>query len=545
MSVAQGGLAVAASLALHLGAALALVPWLAPRPVPQQGGGDARVMLATMAVPRDRAMPQEPEAEQAARAEASGARMAGQGVPVRRAPAQSPNAEAVAALPTSGAVLSARSNPVAPVAALRPEAATTAALAPSAARAGEVRAQPVKAIAAQPDQRRAMAADDAVQASVARVVAARIVPAAKPAIAARQDTAEAVPAQPVKAMSVAAVGAVLSARLADAAPITADVPSAARVRAEPTPPPVAAETPVGADAAAMALAPVPLSARAPQARQASALASGGAVVTAGLAWSGAGRVSLDAQSLATLEAFLLPGQAAGQEQRDRMAAAMAAPDCARVHTVFDPDTGALELRGHVPEAAARAPLLETLQAQVGTALPLRNALQILPRPQCALLDGIAAMGLPQSEEQLTDSDLVGEHAQVREYAFDEGDRLTIDLTAPDYPAYVYVDYFDASGQVLHLVPNARRPLRRLAPAETVSVGRGDDLDLRIAPPFGQDIAVAFATSQPLYEGDRPLVEKALPYLSEMQARIAAARAADSAFRGEWVYLFVTTGPAPP
>ncbi len=227
-----------------------------------------------------------------------------------------------------------------------------------------------------------------------------------------------------------------------------------------------------------------------------------------------------------------------------MARVLAAPDCARVHTVFDVQTGTLELRGHVPEEDARAPLLDSLRAQIGGALEVRDRLQILPLPQCALLDGIAALGLPQSEEQLTDSDLVGEIGQVRDYAFTEGDRLVIDLTAPDYPAYVYLDYFDATGQVLHLMPNPQTPLRRLDPGRAFSVGREGDLDLRIAPPFGQDIAVAFATSRPLYNGLRPMVEKAEPYLADLQRRIAEARAAEPGFRGEWVYLFVSTTAAP-
>ncbi|WP_146592478.1 DUF4384 domain-containing protein, partial [Puniceibacterium confluentis] len=283
----------------------------------------------------------------------------------------------------------------------------------------------------------------------------------------------------------------------------------------------------------------------PASATAGALDSAGTLLRAGLEWSGAGSLALDPQSLATLQAFLQPGAAPGQAVRDGMARALAAPDCARVHTAFDADSGTLELRGHVAAAADRAPLLASLREQIGGALELRDRLQILPRPQCALLDAISDLGLPQSEEQLTDSDLVGENAQVREYSFDAGDRLVIDLTAPDYPAYVRVDYFDASGQVLHLMPNERTPLRRFAPGEPFSIGRGDDLDLRIAPPFGQDIAVAFGTSQPLTEPIRPLVEPAEPYLAALRDRVAAARAADPGFRGEWVYLFVATSGANP
>lgn len=266
-------------------------------------------------------------------------------------------------------------------------------------------------------------------------------------------------------------------------------------------------------------------------------------IEAGLAWSGSENLLLDPQSVATLAAFLQPGAAQGEELRDEMSGLLTSVPCARVHTVFDPVSGGLELRGHVPDPSARAPLLAVLRAQVGGGLPLRDMTRILPEPQCRLLDGIAALGLPQSEEQLTDRDLVGENAHVREYAFDEGDRLTIDLIAPEYPAFIYVDYFDALGQVIHLRPNALAPLEQVAANAAFSIGRGDDFDLRIAPPFGQDIAVAFASSDRLYEAERPLIEPALPYLAEMRKRVAELRQSNPEFQGEWVYLFVATGPA--
>lgn len=265
-------------------------------------------------------------------------------------------------------------------------------------------------------------------------------------------------------------------------------------------------------------------------------------VSAGHAWTGSGDVKLDAQSINTLAAFLQPGSGNARDVRDQMAQIMAAPACARVFTAFDRQTGELELRGHVPAPEIRAPLLAAMQAQIGGGLVLRDATHILPAPQCKTLDGIAALGLPQSEEQLTDFDLVGENAQVREYAFTEGDRLTIDLTGPDYPAYVYVDYFDAEGQVVHLRPNVQAPLEKVGASQVFSIGRGDDLDLRIAAPFGQDIAVAFATSEPLYEGLRPMIEPADVYLGALRKIVIAKSQSNPEFRGEWAYLFVATTP---
>jgi hypothetical protein len=280
---------------------------------------------------------------------------------------------------------------------------------------------------------------------------------------------------------------------------------------------------------------------APDSLRAAAAEAGGPVIGAALEWSGAGDEPLDPASLEALPAFLPEAArgAAGEQVRDGIAALMQSVPCARVRTVFDPDSGALELRGHVPDEQARAPLAAALQARVGESLPVRDALRLLPRPQCDVLAGLGDVGLPQSEEQFTDPQVVGESGWVREYAFEAGDRLTIDLEAPDYPSYVYVDYYDGDGNVLHLVPNDTRPLERIEPGALFSVGREDGFELRIAPPFGQDIAVALAVERPLYEGLRPTVEPAGGYLDFLAQRLAELEG----IRGEWAYIFVATGPA--
>ncbi|MEO1679935.1 MAG: DUF4384 domain-containing protein [Pseudomonadota bacterium] len=266
-----------------------------------------------------------------------------------------------------------------------------------------------------------------------------------------------------------------------------------------------------------------------------------AEVTARLAWSAEDLASADPATLAALTAFLSPEQAGaeGEALRDGIAGLMASVPCARLQTAFDPETGTLELRGHVPEDGVRGPLAEALQAQVGPGLPVADRLRLLPAPQCDVLGRVEALGLPQSEEQFTDPHLIGENLFVREYAFAAGARMEIALEAADYPAYIYVDYYDAEGNVLHLMPNDILPLRRHAPAEPFTIGaEGSGLELIVEPPFGTDIAVAFATDTPLYDGLRPIIEPAGPYLDFLRARIAAVAPG----RGEWAYLFVATGP---
>ncbi len=268
--------------------------------------------------------------------------------------------------------------------------------------------------------------------------------------------------------------------------------------------------------------------------------------TAALAFSGGTEAQIDAASLATIQSFMRPGdiQTQTDQVRDAMQTLLESVPCSRLQAAFNPDTGSIELRGHVPDEGLRAPILAALQAQVGTGIKVEDSMLILPRPQCAALTGIGSIGLPQSTDQLTNPLLVGADAQERTYDYRQGDAMILDLAAPDYDAYIYVDFFDAQGDVIHLVPNDTVPLT-LHPAQSaMRIGAGDAgtpyLNITIGPPYGQEIAAAFAASSPLYDGVRPLSEPAEPYLAWMAGQVAAARAADPDFKGEWVYFFVST-----
>ncbi len=266
--------------------------------------------------------------------------------------------------------------------------------------------------------------------------------------------------------------------------------------------------------------------------------------TASLAWSGDG--TMDPVSLAAIQAFMQPGDATQNTQtvRDGISAVLASVPCARLQTVFDPETGALQLRGHIPDPDMRAPILAALKSQIGTAIPVSDELLILPRPQCGALSGIANVGLPQSTDQITNPRVVGPSGFARNYTYTNGERLTLDLTAPDYDGYIYVDYFTADGNVLHLQPNTVVPLEFAAAQSQQSVGKNRDdkpfLELTVSPPYGQEIAAAFASSIPLYDGLRPIQEPANAYLEFIKERVAIARADNPDFKGEWVYFFIST-----
>lgn len=272
----------------------------------------------------------------------------------------------------------------------------------------------------------------------------------------------------------------------------------------------------------------------------------GQKLKAALAFSGASDGDVDPVSLAAFQSFMQPGdiQADADPLRDGVSALLAQVPCSRLQVGFDPDTATLQVNGHIPEGDLRAPVLATLKAQMGSDITVSDNILILPRPQCGALSGIGSVGLPQSTDQITNPLLIGADTHARVLDFVRDDRLYFDLSAPDYDAYVYVDYFDAGGDVLHLSPNNQSPLQLTAAETAFRVGARQDgdagLQIFIGPPYGQEIAVAFAASEPLYDGVRPIVEPAAPYLEWLKSRVTAARARHPDFKGEWVYFFVTT-----
>ena len=391
-----------------------------------------------------------------------------------------------------------------------------------------------RATASPPKQDRLTAANAATKATKAAAAPAqRLTAAAAPATTRASALPQAAAVKPA-ATAVATTSPQDPANLAAALTPVPDT-------AAPLPPAPDTATAVAQSAPDAA----PVAETTPDLQQAASAPADGEHMVAALAFSGPD-AQIDPVSLKAIQSFMQQGDAAARsdETHDALAAILTSAPCSRLQAEFNPETGSLDLRGHVPDPALKAPILAALQARLGGTIKVNDAMLILPRPQCGALSGIAGVGLPQSQDQLTNPRLIGDDAQARAYDYRAGQALVLDLAAPDYDAYVYVDFFAADGQVIHLVPNDTVPLRLRAARTTMRVGAPDAdeafLNITIGPPYGQEIAAAFAASAPLYDGLRPLSEPAGPYLDWLKTQVAKARAADPDFKGEWVYFFVST-----
>jgi hypothetical protein len=524
--------AASASLALHGGAALLLAVALAPKPVIPQKPAESRLAVEAYQVDRAEAAEAQPQSETAPEEQAQASQVASGEVPQSRAEPAVPPAERLAsAAPPSQA---------APAASLPAEAAQAAPPPSDAVQAAAPQSASL-APAAAPSERPAAVVPPATAAVAAPPPAAEVDAAAPQAVTAAPAEVEAIPLAP--ALGDAPVLAVTQPDLVAAAPAEAVPVAMPAVVADPV---AAAPAPTSGQDLAAAIPDAPA---APQqtaeGAPAPSLTPPAEKGTATLAWAGPDG-ELDPKSLDAIQAFMQPGDvsAAAGEVRDGIEGLLASVPCSRLQVEFDPASGGLTLRGHVPEDGLRAPFLAALTEQIGSGIPVTQDLRILPRPQCGALSGIGDVGLPQSTELLGNPRVIGSDGFVSEQSYVAGEYINFTMQGLDYPAYVYVDYFFADGTVAHLVPNETVPIGVLEPGATFRIGTEDpgpgELALQVGPPYGQEIAVAFAASVPLYEGLRPLTEPADAYLAFLTERVAEARAATPDFKGEWVYFFIST-----
>ena len=536
-------LGLAGSIAAHAGAAALVAVTMDPRPTPDQPPPQSELRIETQDVTRSKAIPEPPRDTPANPASAKGTTANPGQVPASKAAALPPKAEALAAAPPKTPATPPDTAPAQKLTANAPPAATKAVPPPQTA---------LKPAAATPAAAQTLAASAPRQAALPATTIAAKVTAATPAPALTLATSAprqaALTATTISAQVTAATPApalTLAATAAPAPTLTA-APPVATTRPTEAPATPLAPTPDTGTALTSAAPDTPQAAQAvPDLQPAAAAPAEGTRMTAELAWTG-DQAQIDPASLTAIQSFMQPGDASARtdQTHDALSAILTSVPCSRLQAEFNPATGSLDLRGHVPDPALKGPILQALQAQLGTGITVNDAMLILPRPQCGALSGIADVGLPQSQDQNTNPRLIGADAQARAYDYTRGQTLILDLAAPDYDAYVYVDYFAADGTVIHLIPNDTVPLKLRPAQSTLRVGAPDAnepfLNLTIGPPYGQEIATAFAASAPLYDGTRPLTEPAAAYLDWLKTRVTEARAKDPGFKGEWVYFFVST-----
>jgi len=523
-------LGLGASLALHAGSALLLLPFLEARPFEQQRTVMARLDMETLTVPQQSAEQMRPRSESARQGHAD-ASAAGFGqIPTSRAESGLLPAEVAAFVDARGTEtpnLSQRgkeaetSEPHGTI--VRVAAATVSAVLTQAqAKEEPAMARPIASFGVRladanafhiRDQPKKIQPDEIVPAAVRSDAATDLVPISPLAADREPDATEPIARPPASTPLLA--GAPVGDKPSDLRP---DV----SVSSETALPNTVAETiPSIADSA-----------------------------TVLLAWSGDFSLEIRQNTVDAAAALRVENpQADGQALRDELARKLTDVRCSRAQTSYDPTSGALELRGHVKSDADRDTLVAALESELDGAIPILDRLNRLGEPQCEVLNFLSDMELPQSVEQFINPLIIGDDLHTRVYSFRDGQAMRFEVFGADYDAWFYLDYFDGEGQVLHLAPNSKIAPFVIQARQRLVLGGGgaEDIaaglfELRVSPPFGQDIAVAMVANRQIFDQDRDLVEPADTYLAEVARRVRAMRMEFEDFKGEWVYLFVETQP---
>ena len=221
--------------------------------------------------------------------------------------------------------------------------------------------------------------------------------------------------------------------------------------------------------------------------------------------------------------------------RSAIARATEGYSCAAIETEIAAD-GAVAVAGFVSSDADLARLQTALDG-IGGIDNLTVDAQVHPWPYCQALGLLN--GLPS--EVATPPGLAPNKDSLE---YREGDPLIVTGTmTADYGGYLYVDYIDSAGNVVHLLPTPQRPDNSVAAGESVILGtdpaeaeRGERYYV-MGPPFGRNMLIAMATEEPLFPGPRPEVEDARRYFSDLETALNAVGSSGAA-----THLFLTLSP---
>lgn len=198
--------------------------------------------------------------------------------------------------------------------------------------------------------------------------------------------------------------------------------------------------------------------------------------------------------------------------RARFSALRSSYECAELSLDVGPDSS-MRVSGNVASEADADRLRREVYALANTR-PAGFDVGIIGRPHCE----VAALLAPLSEPGHRDSPTVAFSSKTNEAHI--GERLALEIQTPGFDSYVYVDYFDSGGQVLHLFPNGRdrfnyRPWRNRfilfkPPLRSCWAFSGN---------IGRELITVIAAAKPLIT-ERPAdIESATDYLDALAQRI--------------------------
>ena len=121
--------------------------------------------------------------------------------------------------------------------------------------------------------------------------------------------------------------------------------------------------------------------------------------------------------------------------------------------------------------------------------------------------------------------------------FVEGERPIFEVITPDFPGYLYVDYFMADGKVFHLLPTNNKSQQKTNAKQMILIGKeGTTRQWEIVKPYGKEIMSVIVSKSPLFETVRDEIETSEAYSSAL--RLALVKNKDTVIIAD--YFVITT-----
>lgn len=232
-----------------------------------------------------------------------------------------------------------------------------------------------------------------------------------------------------------------------------------------------------------------------------------------------------------------------QEMQQAVAAirrAVRGMPCVRIETAGDP--GSMEVMVAAADGAAGDVVREHLDGlgwQPSLAVATLNPEAIA----CRVFEAINATTVPALPRFLrldrpVDGTCEGAekprcYAGLDQAELYQGERLVLVVARPPGRDHLLVDYFMSDGNVVHLHPARRSGGSAIEAADYWTpvtrreivigddrAGPSDPNEYPVAPPFGQELLVAIGTAAPAFTADRPFIEPAAAYLSDLRRTLA-------------------------
>ena len=96
-----------------------------------------------------------------------------------------------------------------------------------------------------------------------------------------------------------------------------------------------------------------------------------------------------------------------------------------------------------------------------------------------------------------------------------GESLIVEARGTDlYEGYLYIDYVQNDGNVLHMLPFEQMPENAVARGQQLLLGAGD-VQYTLAAPYGTEMLIVVASPVPLFEAMRTEIEPAESYFEDL------------------------------